>query len=560
MTTTTWRRLAEDDEGAIMVIAVFMAAVLVGAIWYTFGLGEAMIYRQQLRQAVDASAFNSAVVHALGMNMLAMMNIAMAAVLSVLILMMVVFMLGLVVTVLDVLLLFVPFVDVAAAAALGPLLDFDAEMFSTIEEWQTPIFKAINAINVSEGYVAIIMPFAGAVASGLTAGDYGGAVASTSSFSPSMIPMRVPYYSNKLDSILSKKLPTIPIPFLPGGGPGGGLTPAPTKIPLLQRYGLPVQDDTYGMLCLHAGQQLVEELGELATLASLGLIPNTGPIKAGEKLVGQWFGEVTGALPWLFCSGVDPLTMLGNLAGGGAVSKAAGFIPVLKSVNGALSSIAKAGKDAIGFSMNPMKPFDESKNGNGFMQVYGSATGNSSLTTGAEMGVAIAGFESGSPSSGSASDGSDFAEAEFYFDCGAPGTGDDEVILGTSDTSGDWQDCKYNAMWNLRWKARLRRYHQFEWDIRKDIELSIYQGLGIDGFFKGLLPGFLQEGSLAKTQWLDRAKACLTSLGSGSNTGTGDFGGCLLPVGTWGPSFPNGGKIGIGPSAPDGFSMSDVLH
>lgn len=45
-----------------------MAAVLVGAVWYTFGLGEARIYRQQMRAAVDAAAFDSSVVHARGMN------------------------------------------------------------------------------------------------------------------------------------------------------------------------------------------------------------------------------------------------------------------------------------------------------------------------------------------------------------------------------------------------------------------------------------------------------------------------------------------------------------
>jgi hypothetical protein len=546
MTTGMWRRLAKDDEGAIMVIAVFMAAVLVGAIWYTFGLGEAMVYRQQLRQAVDAAAFDSAVVHALGMNMLSMMNIAMAAVLSVLIALMIVFIGGLVFTVLDVGLLFVPFVDIAAAAVLPELVDFDTEMFSTIEEVQPIIFKTLTILNFSEGTVAIIMPFAGAIASGMTAEEYGGAVASTSSFSPSMIPTRLPYLSNKLDSVLSKKLPTIPVV---------GLQPAPTKIPLLQRYGLPVQDDTYGMLCMHAGSQLVEEVGFFLSLASLGLIPDTGPLKTAEKLVGQVFGQVVGAVPWLFCSGVDPFQILSNLVGGGVVGAATESVPFLTT----LKNAAKAGKDATGPSMNPMKPFDEAKNGNGFMQVYGSATGTPSLTTGAQTGVGIAGFESGSASSVGSSDGNDFAEAEFYFDCGGPNAGDDEVVMSTNDTSGDWQDCKYNAMWNMRWKARLRRYHQFQWDIRKDIELSIYQGLGIDKFFQGLLPSTLQDGSLAKTRFLDPVKACITSLGSGSSSGTGDFGGCPFPVGTW-FSFPNGGKIGIGSDSPDGFSMSDVLH
>ncbi len=551
MRTGIWRRLASDDDGAIMVIAVFMAAVLVGAIWYAFGLGEAMLYRQQLRQAVDAAAFDSAVVHALGMNMLSMMNIAMAAVLSVLIALMVIFIGGLVFTVLDAALLFVLIVDALAMAVMPGLIDFDTTMFDTIEEVQPFIFKTLTVLNVSEGVVAIIMPFAGAVASGQAAGDYGGAVTDTSSFSPSMVPMRLPYFSNKLDSVLKKKLPTIPVV---------GLKPAPTKIPLLQRYGLPVQDDTYGMLCMHAGTQLVQEVGFFLSMSTFGLIPDTGPLKAAENLVGQVFGQVAGAVPWLFCSGVDPFEMLTNLIGnwdGAAdtLSAAMGAAPILKTIKNA-NDIAK---DATGPSMFPMKPFDEAKNGNGFMQVWGSATGSSTIGSGAITGVAVAGWGDAASRDNTSTESNDFAEAEFYFDCGGPKAGGDQTILGTSDTSGDWQDCKYNAMWNMQWKARLRRYHQFEWDLRKDIELSIYQGLGIDEFFKGLLPSMFRDGSLAKTRVLDPVKACVTSLGSGSSSGTGDFGGCPLPVGTW-FSLPNGGKVGLGSDSPDGFPMSQVLH
>jgi hypothetical protein len=551
MRSGTWRRLASDDDGAIMVIAVFMAAVLVGAIWYTFGLGEAMLYRQQLRQAVDAAAFDSAVVHALGMNMLAMMNIAMAAVLSVLIALMIVFIGGLVFTVLDAALLFVPFVDVAAAAIMPELVDFDTTMFDTIEEVQPIIFKTLTVLNVSEGVVAIVMPFAGAVASGQAAGDYGGAVTDTSSFSPSMIPMRLPYFSNKLDSVLKKKLPTIPVV---------GLKPAPAKLAAFQRYGLPVQDDTYGVLCMHAGTQLVAEADFFIRMSSFGLIPDTGPLKAAEHLVGQVFGQVVGAVPWLFCSGVDPFEILTNLIGnwdGAAdtLSAAMGVAPILSTIKNA-NGIAK---DATGPSMFPMKPFDEAKNGNGFMQVFASATGSSSMTTGAVGGVAIAGWGEAPVKDNTSTERNDFAEAEFYYDCGAPDAGDDQTIFGTSDTSGAWQDCKYNAMWNMRWKARLRRYHQFEWDLRKDIELSIYQALGIDEFFKNIIPSMFRDGSLAKTRVLDPVKACITSLGSGSTSGTGDFGGCPFPVGTW-FSFPNGGKVGIGGDSPDGFGMSEVLH
>ena len=532
------RRLRGDEEGAVMVIAIFMAAVLVGVIWYTFGLGEAMLFRQQMRAAVDAAAFDSSVVHALGMNILAMMNIVMAAVLSILVLLMIIFVGALLITALAVALLFVPIVDVAAAAALPELLEFDEGMFDVIEAVQPWVFGSLTVLNASEGAVAIIMPWVGFIASNTTADSYGGAVTSTSSFSPSMIPMRAPFFSNVLDQKLKSKLPTIPLP-------GGAKLQTALKVPLLQRYGLPVQDDIYGMLCMHAGMELVDEVATM--------LGDVGAPSGITGKFGQILGQVVGAVPWMFCSGVDPADILNNLLGG--------FSGPMISNSRVFSNILAKAKDLTGKahpSMFPMKPFDETSNGGDFQQVWSSATGSETLGSGAITGVAIAGGPAASPTNNEGGDNQDFAEAEFYFDCGGPDGGRDQTVLGTSDTSGDWQECKYNAMWNMEWKSRMRRYHQFQWDIRKDIDLSLYQGLGVDGFIKGLLPASLQEGSLAKIHVLDPVKACITSLGSGSRSGEGDMGSCPLPIGRW--KWGNGGKIGLGPDSPDGYSMDQVLH
>jgi hypothetical protein len=533
-----------DDRGAVMVIAIFMAAVVVGVVWYTFGLGEAMVYRQQMRAAVDASAFDSAVVHALGMNMLAMMNIAMAAVLSILVLLMIIFVGGLMLTVIAIILLAVPGVDIIDAGALVALLDFDSDMLDTIETVQPWIFKTLTVMNVSEGSLAIIMPWAGFIASTQAGGQYGGAVTSTWAFSPSMVPMRAPYASNALDAKLKKVLPELKLP--------GGLKAQPSaKVPLLQRYGLPVQDDTYGMLCMHAGMELADEAGVMLKIQSLGL---GGVSQSIIDKFGQVLGTVVGAVPWMFCSGVDPAQILKNLDGG-------------TTANAALNAILKTAKDLSSSdypSMYPMKPFDETKNGGDFQQVWSSANGQASLGGGAVQGVAIAGFSTVAPDTNTGSQAQDIAEAEFYFDCGGPDAGSDQTVLGTTDTDGDWQNCKYNAMWNMRWKTRLRRYHQFQWDIRKDIELSLYQGLGVDGLVKGILPPTLQEGSLAKTGALDPIKSCITSIGGGTTSGTGDFGGCPIPIGSWiwgsGGIGGTGGKIGLGSDTADGYSMDQVLH
>ena len=65
------------SEGAVMVMGVFMAIGLVGAVWYVIGLGDALIYRDKAQEAADSVAFSAATVHARGMNFIAAINVIM---------------------------------------------------------------------------------------------------------------------------------------------------------------------------------------------------------------------------------------------------------------------------------------------------------------------------------------------------------------------------------------------------------------------------------------------------------------------------------------------------
>ncbi len=62
-----------------MVMGVFIAAMLVGLIYYVWGVGGGVLFRERMQDAADASAFSAAVVHARGMNILVLLNITMAA-------------------------------------------------------------------------------------------------------------------------------------------------------------------------------------------------------------------------------------------------------------------------------------------------------------------------------------------------------------------------------------------------------------------------------------------------------------------------------------------------
>lgn len=72
-----------DERGAILVMGIFMCACMVGILWYLAGIGDAIVYRQRMQEAADATAFSAAVLHARGMNFLVMLNLIMACVLAV---------------------------------------------------------------------------------------------------------------------------------------------------------------------------------------------------------------------------------------------------------------------------------------------------------------------------------------------------------------------------------------------------------------------------------------------------------------------------------------------
>ena len=82
---TTERSVQRDASGAILVSAVFMAAVLVGALWAVVGIGDAILHRQSLQSSADAVAFAGALYHARGMNLIALINVVMSGIMAVLV-------------------------------------------------------------------------------------------------------------------------------------------------------------------------------------------------------------------------------------------------------------------------------------------------------------------------------------------------------------------------------------------------------------------------------------------------------------------------------------------
>jgi hypothetical protein len=75
--------LARNESGAILVIGVFMAVVLVGLLYYVSGMGTTIFHRERMQDAADAVALATAIGHARGMNLIVFINLVMAALVAV---------------------------------------------------------------------------------------------------------------------------------------------------------------------------------------------------------------------------------------------------------------------------------------------------------------------------------------------------------------------------------------------------------------------------------------------------------------------------------------------
>jgi hypothetical protein len=78
-------RSLRDDRGAVMVMATFFALFLVALVYHVAGVGRAALEQQVMQDAADSVALSAATAKARGMNIIALLNLVMAAVLAVLV-------------------------------------------------------------------------------------------------------------------------------------------------------------------------------------------------------------------------------------------------------------------------------------------------------------------------------------------------------------------------------------------------------------------------------------------------------------------------------------------
>jgi hypothetical protein len=465
--TGTPSALLRDDRGVIMVVGVFFSLLLIGLCWFIFGIGNAIAYRENLQNASDSAAFAAAVYDARGMNLLAMMNIIMGVILATLI----------IAKFLEIIAVMADLGDCNGSitsteecfgtiiGALGPCeIKAAATVVTCVKDckdvasWQknlksydSGVHSALTVLHDAEVGIAVGWPWIAAGKSGNVQFYYkdsfnlknGAAV--TTSFAYSQIPWSL---DNDTGSLLSGDTSQTK------GEPADKQT----------RYGLPVESDTYADLCI-ASFNDISNLG--------GVIP-ANPISK----------FVSGALDWMsqwFCddgTGSAIPTVLIEDAPDVAFTQAVAFciiqndIPkILKALKGGALKVNDAasqlpmsmdppGVKKDNYSYSPMALYKPAKMGLDYFGVWSTAIGDYDDKLSSSR-VQIAGQQGKSGTkivSDPTVDVPDLyvgvSKAEFYYDPQKGDTTDKETKMTTANQPLD-------VMWNMRWRARLRRYHYF---------------------------------------------------------------------------------------------------
>jgi len=239
------QRLHPDDGGAIVVFGVFFAVLALGLLYYLVGIAATIYLRERLQDAADASAFASAIVHARGMNTLALINMVMAAILSVLVTLRLVEAL---IIVAEVILYALSWLGGATAAIASALEAVRQTVHEVAEEAEPIIHQVIEALHMAGDVVRVVTPI------GSNAGV--------------------------LTNVRDNYQPEVSL-----------------VVAMPPRLTLPVQDDTFNYLCEKAGKMAAK----LALLPLSPILPNRI-----ESKIQDLAGKLTGGGSLWFCGEGDP--------------------------------------------------------------------------------------------------------------------------------------------------------------------------------------------------------------------------------------------------------------
>jgi hypothetical protein len=478
--------LVKDSRGAILVIGIVAGALLVGALWHLAGIGDAMAWRERAQDAADAGAFENAVWHARGMNVIVAINIVMSLVLGVLVLWRTILILVTVALIVAAILCVVTLgTGCGFAAAVARVEAFMLRHDSKVANTTVRILSGMSAAEVAVATVTPIVAL-GAAASN-TSGSYN--VTSAATQSASLLPNIDPKTIQTLKTCFSKAKTG-------DKAKNDGIYKKYSDFLANPRLGigvsLPVQAESYSALCQKAGEGILDNMA--AVLELMG-VP-AGAVQGIDKAKG-FLGAVVGSLPGLFCApmgkGTTPpglVDQIGQQAVDSCKSQLEGarvFVGDTQGNNeiqyrdddGKLVSeddyvkncTKKKKKDATdklkdsfnskdGYGITecgaPAKVWEWAINGNVFMRSFAQVKKGKVMAARDDKGLEIAdGRATGNVQAIEEDD--IVAHAEMYFDC----------------DKARWMDCRGTAPWQIKWRARLRRIQPTERLVGTAVESAI---------------------------------------------------------------------------------------
>ncbi len=162
-----------NDRGAIMLIAVFFAIFGVAILYYMIGIGQAILFRERMQDAADATALSAAIANARGMNFIVLINIVMAALLAILVTIKLVEGIAIIGMFIAGAMAWVTFG--ATLAAIPPLRAIQQTMDSMYEATKEPVYSALYILHETAGVVKSITPDAADVIASSNISDHWGA-------------------------------------------------------------------------------------------------------------------------------------------------------------------------------------------------------------------------------------------------------------------------------------------------------------------------------------------------------------------------------------------------
>jgi len=273
--TTPFESLRRDNRGAVLIIGLFVALSLCGALWMLIGIGDAILFRERGQEAADAAALSAASTHARAMNSMGAANLVMLVQVGAYLSFSVIADLALVIASF--------LVGVSFAQKAGG--DFGAralETFRTLTQFEQAMARSFATVHQAQSSLATGAPLLGTVVARALDGGrhYGVATLGWSNFSNQRIARlgEQPPFSAR---------PTSPSPSLKTPpkctSPGQVCTMANSFFPVLRHpppwdpgrndehsLGLPVATEPASALCVRVGSLLFKDFGDAVDPLNLG--------------------------------------------------------------------------------------------------------------------------------------------------------------------------------------------------------------------------------------------------------------------------------------------------